>query len=77
MQKDKEYSGSAPRIQARVDPKYKQLVDMFLVKKGLTQADIINNYLPAVLLAIDEDLYWEIYKEVYSNSCVAEQIKKL
>ena len=75
MQKDKEYSGSAPRIQARVDKKFKYLLDKFLEKKGLSQTDIINDYLPAVLIAIDEDLYWQLYKEVYSNSKIDKQIK--
>lgn len=78
MEKDneKEYSGTAPRIQARVDPKYKYFVDKFLDMKGLTQSDIIRDYLPAVLIAIDEDLYWKLYREVYGNSKIEEQIKK-
>ena len=78
MEKDngKEYTGTAPRIQARVDSKYKYFVDRFLDMKGLTQADIIRDYLPAVLIAVDEDLYWKLYKEVYGNATIDEQIKK-
>ena len=64
MEDDKEYSGSAPRIQARVDKKFKYIVDEFLKRKGMTQSDVINDYLPAILIAIDEDLYWKLYKEV-------------
>lgn len=74
--KEKERGGSASRIQARVDDKYKLLIDEFLKRKGLTQADIIKDYFPGLLMAIDADLYWELYKKIYGNSKLEEYIKK-
>ncbi|MBP7279347.1 MAG: hypothetical protein KBA11_08045 [Sedimentibacter sp.] len=72
---EKEYKGAAPRIQGRVDKKFKYIVDEFLKEKGMSQTELINNYIPAVLIAIDEKLYWELYKKAYSNDRIEEQIK--
>lgn len=77
MPKDSEKGkGSSARIQARVDEKYKLLIDEFLKRKELTQADIMKDYFPALLMAIDEDLYWELYKKIYGNPKVEEIIKE-
>ncbi len=73
---EKEYKGSAPRIQGRVDKKFKYIVDEFLKEKQMSQTELINNYIPAVLIAIDENLYWELYKKVYSNNKLEKQIKE-
>lgn len=73
--KEKEYKGAAPRIQARVDKKFKYIVDEFLKQKKMNQTELINDYIPAVLIAIDEKLYWELYKKVYADGKVEEIIK--
>lgn len=72
---EKEYKGSAPRIQGRVDKKFKYIIDEFLKETGMSQTELINNYIPAVLMAIDEKLYWELYKKAYGCEEVSVQIK--
>lgn len=72
---EKEYKGAAPRIQGRVDKKFKYIVDEFLKEKQMSQTELINNYMPAVLIAIDEKLYWKLYKRAYSNDGIEAQIK--
>ncbi|MBP7223450.1 MAG: hypothetical protein KBA50_09400 [Sedimentibacter sp.] len=74
---EKEYKGAAPRIQGRVDKKFKYIVDEFLKEKQMSQTELINNYIPAVLIAIDEKLYWELYKQIYDNENVKQEVEKI
>lgn len=74
---EKEYKGAAPRIQGRVDKKFKYIIDEFLKEKGMSQTELINNYIPAVLMAIDEKLYWELYKKIYGNENVKQNVDRI
>ena len=58
-----------PRIQARVSNEMKKIFDEFLSKENLDmgQAEFFEKYLPALLIAIDEKLYFKLYKKVYEN----------
>lgn len=58
-----------PRIQARTSHEMKEIFDKFISKENLNmgQAEFFEKYLPALLIAIDEELYWKLYKEVYQN----------
>ena len=51
--------------------------DEFLKEKQMSQTELINNYIPAVLIAIDEKLYWELYKQIYDNENVKQEVEKI
>jgi len=55
------------RIQARVSNELKDIFDMFLSKENLNmgQTEFFERYLPSLLMAIDENLYLKLYKQVY------------
>ncbi|MCM1991355.1 hypothetical protein [Oceanirhabdus seepicola] len=63
MAKDKN-----PRLQARVTPELKEIIDKMLEHFNMTQAEFIEKYLPTLFLALDKEKYLSLVNEVYSNN---------
>lgn len=67
-----------PRLQARISRELKVMFDKYLSKENLNmgQTEFFEKYLPAILMAIDEKLYWKLYKDVYENEKLSKILKK-
>ena len=66
-----------PRFQARIPEELKKVIDDFLKKKNMTQAKLVEKYIPAVLISIDKDLYIELYLKYYSNKNIENYVKEM
>jgi len=64
------------RFQARVSNEFKHIIDDFLKAKNMTQAEFIEKYFPALFMALDEKLYFELYEKYYRNENMQTQVEK-